>query len=306
MQRYLFRRTLVTIPTVLLASMAVFLMIRLIPGDPVQLIAGDDATPEIVESIREQWGLNQPLFMQYLIFMGNMLRGDLGISIRTRYPVSYEISLRFPETAYLALTATTISVAAGVLIGIIAGARPYSLTDNASMLAGLLGLSAPVFWIGLMLIWVFSVKLRWFPAIGSGSWAHLVLPSITLAAFGIPAIARQMRSSVLEEMGQDYIRTARSKGLSERAIVYKHAVRNALVPVITVTGVSFGRMLGGSIITETVFAYPGMGKLLIEGITARDYPIVQGVILVYTLLFMCLNVIIDMTYALVDPRIQYG
>jgi peptide/nickel transport system permease protein len=294
-----------TIPTVVVASAIVFLMLRFIPGDPAMLMAGEDPKPEVIQALRKQWGLEEPLPVQYLVFMKNVIEGNFGISIRSGFPVSYEISLRLPHTLLLALVAMTLSIVIGILVGIVSSTRPYSIVDNASMLVALIGVSAPAFWTGLMLMWLFAVRLGWLPAVGVGTLAHIVLPSITLTGFTTPVLARQTRSSMLEVLRQDYIRTARSKGLSERAIVYGHAVRNAMIPVITVAGISFGRLLGGSIVTETVFAYPGIGKLLIDGIFARDYPIVQGTVLVYAVVFTFLNLLVDLTYAYIDPRIHY-
>jgi ABC-type dipeptide/oligopeptide/nickel transport system permease component len=294
-----------TIPTVVVASAIVFLMLRFIPGDPAMLMAGEDPKPEVIQALRKQWGLEEPLPVQYLVFIKNVISGNLGISIRSALPVSYEISLRLPHTMLLSLVAMTLSIVIGILVGIISSTRPYSIVDNASMLVALIGVSAPAFWTGLMLMWLFAVRLGWLPAVGVGTLAHIVLPSITLTGFTTPILARQTRSSMLEVLRQDYIRTARSKGLSERAIVYGHAVRNAMIPVITVAGISFGRLLGGSIVTETVFAYPGIGKLLIDAIFARDYPIVQGTVLVYAVVFTFLNLLVDLTYAYIDPRIHY-
>lgn len=305
MLRYALRRILMAIPTVLVASAIVFLMLRFIPGDPALLMAGEDPKPEVIQALRKQWGLEEPLPVQYLVFIKNVIEGNFGISIRSGLPVSYEISLRLPHTILLSLIAMASSIALGLFAGIISSTRPYSLVDNASMFLALVGVSAPAFWTGLMLMWIFAVRLGWLPAVGVGTLAHIVLPSITLTGFTTPVLARQTRSSMLEVLRQDYIRTARSKGLSERAIIYVHAVRNALIPVITVAGISFGRLLGGSIVTETVFAYPGIGKLLIDGIFSRDYPIVQGTVLVYALVFMFLNLLVDLTYAYVDPRIHY-
>jgi len=294
-----------TIPTILVASAIVFLMLRFIPGDPALLMAGEDPKPEVIQALRRQWGLEEPLPVQYLMFMRNVVEGNFGTSIRSGLPVSFEISLRLPHTIVLSVVAMTLSIVIGLLVGIVSSTRPYSLVDNVSMFFALVGVSAPAFWTGLMLMWVFAVKLGWLPAVGVGTPAHLVLPSIALTGFTTPVLARQTRSSMLEVLRQDYIRTARSKGLSERAIVYGHSFRNALIPVITVAGISFGRLLGGSIVTETVFAYPGIGKMLIDGIFARDYPIIQGAVLVYALVFTFLNLLVDMTYAYVDPRIHY-
>jgi len=305
MLRYVLRRILMTIPTILVASAIVFLMLRFIPGDPALLMAGEDPKPEVIQALRRQWGLEEPLPVQYLMFMRNVVEGNFGTSIRSGLPVSFEISLRLPHTIVLSVVAMTLSIVIGLLVGIVSSTRPYSLVDNVSMFFALVGVSAPAFWTGLMLMWVFAVKLGWLPAVGVGTPAHLVLPSIALTGFTTPVLARQTRSSMLEVLRQDYIRTARSKGLSERAIVYGHGVQNALIPVITVAGISFGRLLGGSIVTETVFAYPGIGKMLIDGIFARDYPIIQGAVLVYALVFTFLNLLVDMTYAYVDPRIHY-
>jgi len=294
-----------TIPTVFGASLIVFLLIRVIPGDPAVLLAGEDAEPLVVESLRKEWGLAEPLTTQYLVFVRNILQGNLGVSLSSNYPVSHEISLRLPSTMLLTLLAMMIATVAGLSIGIFSSTRPYSLADNFTTTLSLVGVSAPVFWTALALMYLFAVKLGWLPAIGSGSLRHLVLPSLTLAAFATPEIARQTRSSMLEVLRQEYIRTARSKGLREIAVVYRHAVRNALIPVITVIGFILGRMLGGSIVTETVFSYPGMGKLLVDAIFMRDYPVIQGTILVYSLLFVFVNVLVDAMYAYVDPRIQY-
>lgn len=305
MLRYVLRRILMTIPTILIATAIVFLMLRFIPGDPAVLMAGEDPNPEVIQALRRQWGLEEPLPVQYLVFLRNIVQGNLGISIRSGLPVLYEISLRLPHTMILSLAAMVLSTALGILVGIVSSTRPYSLIDNVSMFFALIGVSAPAFWTGLMLMWLFAVQLGWLPAVGVGTPAHIVLPSIALTGFTTPVLARQTRSSMLEVLRQDYIRTARSKGLSERAIVYGHAVRNALIPVITVAGISFGRLLGGSIVTETVFAYPGIGKMLIDGIFARDYPMIQGAVLVYALTFTVLNLFVDMAYAYVDPRIHY-
>jgi len=241
MLRYALRRIMMTVPTVLVASAIVFLMLRFIPGDPALLMAGEDPKPEIIQALRKQWGLEEPLPVQYLVFMKNIVEGNLGVSIRSGLPVSYEISLRLPHTILLSIIAMTLSMALGIFAGIVSSTRPYSIIDNVSMFLALVGVSAPAFWTGLMLMWVFAVRLGWLPAVGVGTAAHLVLPSIALTGFTTPVLARQTRSSMLEVLRQDYIRTARSKGLSGRAIVYGHAVRNALIPVITVAGISFGR-----------------------------------------------------------------
>jgi ABC-type dipeptide/oligopeptide/nickel transport system permease component len=302
---YVIKRILMVIPVLLGVSIIVFMMLRFIPGDPAVLLAGEDATPEAVQALREEWGLNEPLHVQYFIFIKNLLHGNLGVSIRSGTPVAEEIFNRYPNTVALATTGFIIALSIGLTAGIISGTRPYSLFDNLSMLAALFGVSAPAFWLGLMLMWLFAVKLGWFQAVGVGGIQNLVLPSITLGAVAAGTIARQTRSSVLEVMRQEYIRTARSKGVPEKALVFRHVLKNAILPVVTVASMLYSTMLSGSIIVETVFAYPGLGKLLIDSISSRDYPVVQALVLLYATVFTFINLITDLLYCYLDPRIRY-
>jgi len=303
--RYIIRRLLLMIPVLMGVSLIVFSLVRLIPGDPAELLLGEDYTQEAAEELRAEWGLDKPIYIQYLFFLKQLLHGDLGDSIRSGRPVTQELLERFKNTVQLAILAVILASVIGISAGIIAGTRPFSLIDSLTMVGAVAGVSMPVFWLGLMLIYLFAVNLNWLPAVGIGGIKHLILPGITLSAFTMATIARQSRSSMLEVMEQDYITTARSKGLTESRIIRRHAIKNAMIPIITVQGVMIGRLLGGSIVTETVFAYPGMGKLLIDGIVGRDYPIVQGAILFYALSFSMINLIVDLTYVFFDPRIVY-
>lgn len=302
---YIIRRLLLMVPVFIGVSVIVFSLVRLIPGDPAELLLGEDYTQEAAEELRAEWGLDKPIYIQYLIFLKQLLHGDLGDSIRSGRPVTQELLERFKNTLQLAIFAVILASVIGISTGIIAGTRPFSLIDNLTMVWAVAGVSLPVFWLGLMLIYLFAVNLNWLPAVGIGGIKHLILPGITLSAFTMATIARQSRSSMLEVMEQDYITTARSKGLTEGRIIQRHAIKNAMIPIITVQGVMIGRLLGGSIVTETVFAYPGMGKLLIDGIVGRDYPIVQGAILLYALSFSLINLVVDLIYVFFDPRIVY-
>ncbi len=305
MWRYVVWRLLLTLPTLLGAVTFVFLMVRLLPGDPAVAIAGVQATPEFVEQVRREFGLDQPLPVQYITFLGRLLQGDLGISTRTRQPVWEELWARFPHTLELALAALVVAALIGIPAGIISAVRPYSLFDNFSMLVALFGVSIPVFWLGLMLMLLFSVQLGWLPATGRGTLAHLVLPAVTLGTASAALIARMTRSSMLEVLTQDYVQTARAKGVPERVVILRHALKNAFIPVVTVLGLQLGTLLSGAVLTETVFAWPGVGRLVVESILARDYPVVQGVVLLLATTFVILNLIVDLVYAWLDPRIRY-
>lgn len=294
------------IPVLLGVSFIVFLAIRFIPGDPAETLLGEDYTQEAAEALRREWGMDKPLLIQYGLFLKQIVRGNLGTSVRSGQPVTRELAIRFTNTLQLALMAALLASVIGISAGVIAGTRPFSLMDMLTMAGAVAGVSVPVFWLGLMLMYAFAVKLHLLPAVGVGTIKHLVLPGITLSAFSMATVARQTRSSVLEVMEQDYITTARSKGVAEKSVVLRHAIKNAMIPVITVQGVMIGRLLGGSIVTETVFAYPGMGKLLIDGLLGRDYPIVQGVILLYAVTFSLVNLFVDLAYVLFDPRIVYN
>lgn len=305
MWAYIAKRLLLSIPVIFGVAFLVFAMVRLVPGDPARIIAGEAATREIVEGIRKDMGLDRPLLRQFATFLGNAVQGDFGRSVRSKAPVAGEVAARLPNTARLATAGLFVAVVVGVSAGIVSAIRPYSWIDTVVMLVALAGLSMPVFWSGLMLILIFAVWLGWLPAVGTGGMAHLVLPAITLGMSTAAIIARMSRSSMLEVLRSDYIRTARAKGLAEAAVVNHHAFRNALIPVITVVGLQMGTLLSGAVLTETVFAWPGIGRLLVEGILARDYPIVQASVLVVAMAFVLVNLMVDVLYAVVDPRIHY-
>jgi len=300
------RRLLLAVPVLIGVSILVFAIIRFIPGDPARAIAGVHASPEYIEQVRRELLLDEGLHVQYFVYMSNLLRGDLGRSTFTRRPVTVELSERFPNTLVLAASAMFVASILGLSAGIISATKRYSLFDNFSMLAALIGVAAPVFWLGVMFQLLFSVNLGWLPSGGIGTWKHLVLPALTLGLATAALIARITRSSMLEVLGQDYITTARSKGLVERIVIYKHALKNALIPVVTVMGLQFGTLLGGAVLTETVFSWPGIGRLMVDSILARDYPVVQGAVLLLAVFFVMINLVVDVIYAFLDPRISYG
>lgn len=305
MTRYIIRRLLYTIPVMLVVSLIVFGILHIAPGDPATMLAGEDARPEDVAAIREKYGLDQPLHVQYGVWLNNVLHGDLGRSIVTRRPVLSEALARLPSTVELAFAALFLAVVAGMIVGVISATRQYSLLDHATMILALLGISAPVFWLGLVLIFFFAVELRWFPTGGSGTIQQLVLPAVTLGAASTAIIARMTRSSMLEVIRQDYIRTARAKGLWEQTVMLRHALKNALIPVVTVIGLQFGYLLAGAVITETVFSRPGLGRLLVASITSRDFPVVQGTLMLLSVSFVLINLLVDILYGYLDPRIRY-
>ncbi len=307
MVTYVVRRLLVAIPTLLGVATIVFSLLRLLPGDPAVIIAGPTATPETIEHIRDQLGLKLPLWQQYLGFLGRLLRGDLGISTRTGAPVVEEIATRAPFTAELAIASLLIAIAVGVTVGVVAATRRNSTADLGISGSAVFGVSMPTYWLGLMLVILFAVHLRVLPAAGADQGiASLVLPAITLALFSMGLIARQTRSAMLEVLGQDFVRTARAKGASRSAVLVRHALRNALLPIVTVIGLQFGFLLGGAVLTESVFAWPGVGRLLVDSIGSRDYPMVQGIVLLLSVVFIVINLLTDLVYALVDPRIRYS
>jgi peptide/nickel transport system permease protein len=333
MTSYIIRRLLSLIPTLFGVSIIVFLFLRMIPGDPALALAGEHATEANVERIREEFGLNEPLPQQYLTYMGKILRGDLGRSILSRRPIIDEIRARFPATAELSLCALIVAMVVGLPAGIISATKRNSIFDNMAMVGSLLGISMPIFWLGLMLNWFFAVRLGWLPSVtrlSSGielqritnliivdsiltgnaeallnGIQHLILPAVALGTIPMAIIARMTRSAMLEVLEQDYIRTARAKGLAERVVTTRHALMNALLPVITVLGLQVGVLLSGAVLTETIFAWPGLGRWLYLSILSRDYPIVQGMALFITVLFLVVNLLVDVSYALVDPRIRY-
>jgi ABC-type dipeptide/oligopeptide/nickel transport system permease component len=282
----------------------VFAIVRLIPGDPARLLAGDFATEQIVSELRAKWRLDDPLPVQYAAYVGGLVRGDFGRSITTSTPILPELTERFLRTLELAVAGILVATVVGGVAGIVSAVRRSSLTDYLATALALAGISTPIFWSGLLLILLFSVRLEWLPAGGTGTLRHLVLPALSLGLFGAGVLARQTRSGMLEVLGQDFVRTARAKGLPERIVVVKHALKNALIPVVTVLGDQFGRLLGGAILTETVFAWPGMGRYLIESISQRDYPAVQGAILVFAAAVVIINLVVDLSYGMLDPRMR--
>jgi len=305
MLQYVVKRLLSTIPVLFGISLLLFFMLRMLPGDPAQVLAGQMASPEDIKIIRHQLGLDRPIIVQYGLFLSRLVRFDLGRSARTQNPVISEVWARLPNTVLLAVAAITLACLFGIPAGIISATRPYTWIDYLFTSMALFGISMPVFWLGLMLVVIFSVVLQWLPAGGTGSWKHIILPSFTLAAFVVAFITRMTRASMIEALSQDYTTTARSKGLKERVVIVKHALKNALIPIITVVGLQFGLLLGGAVLTETVFAWPGVGRLIVDSILARDYPVIQGTILIFGLLYILVNLFVDMIYAFIDPRIRY-
>jgi peptide/nickel transport system permease protein len=333
MKWYIIKRLLMLIPVLLGASILVFSLIHLAPGDPARTMAGEHASIQTIERIREKYGLDKPLITQYWIWLKQALQGDFGRSIVSNEYVSREIWDRFPNTVELTLFSMLIAIIVGVIAGIVSASRQYSLLDYSFMGVALFGVSMPVFWLGIMLMMIFGVYLRWFPIGGrisimvsftritgfylldsvlAGNWEafisalrHLILPAIALGTIPMATVARVTRSSMLEVLRQDFIRTERAKGLSERLVIYKHAVRNALIPVVTVIGLNFGLLLAGAILTETVFSWPGLGRYVVKAVQMRDYPAVQGCVLFFAFIFVVVNLITDIIYVYIDPRIKY-
>lgn len=301
---YIIRRILQMVPVLLGVILVVFLIMKLVPGDPALLIAGEGTTPEIIERIHKQLGLDKPLLVQYLDYVMNVLRGDLGVSMKTNLPVFDEIMARLPITIQLAAVSIIITIVLGMIAGIISATKQYSWADTSLMIIALLGVSLPSFWLGLILIFFFSVKFQIFPVAGWGTFMHIWLPAITLGTSGAAIVARMTRSSMLDVIRQDYIRTARAKGLKERVIIYKHALKNALIPVITVVGLQFGALLGGAVLVESVFAINGLGRMIVEAIRMRDLPMVQGGVLVASMIFVIVNLIVDVLYRFFNKRIE--
>ncbi len=304
MLTYVARRFLVAIPTLWGVATVVFIMARMLPGDPARVIAGVLATPQDIQRIRIDMGLDQPLWVQYLDFLGSLLRLDLGRSAHTNAPVVSEIGSRLPYTIELAVIALVIAIVAGILGGVVAAIRRNTALDLVISALSVFGVSMPVYWLGLMLIILFAVQLHLFPAAGADQPTSFVMPALTLALFSVGLIARMTRSAMLEVLGQDYVRTARAKGAGFRSVVFRHALRNAMLPIMTVIGLQFGALLGGAVVTETVFAWPGVGRLLIDSIFFRDYAVVQGLVLMFGTTFILINLVVDLLYAYVDPRIR--
>ena len=305
MTRYIIRRLLVTIPVLIIVTIAIFAMVRLVPGDPARMVASIEASTEQVELIRARLGLDKPPVTQYFIFMGQLFQGDMGTGLRSGLPVTDLLKHRLLNTILLSSISMLIASVVGIATGITSGVKQYSVFDYSATLLVLVGIAVPVFWLGLLLILVFSLRLDWLPATGMGSWRHLILPAISQAAAVTAFITRMTRSGLLDVIHQDYIRTARAKGLTERVVILRHALKNALIPVVTIIGMMAAHLFGGAVLVETVFAWPGIGSLLVEAILARDYPIVQGVILVFSAIFLLINLVVDISYAYLDPRIRY-
>jgi peptide/nickel transport system permease protein len=314
MAAYVLRRLLATIPTLLLLSLMVFAIVHLTPGDPVSFMLGDEATPEVAKAMRERLGLDQPLAVQYGKWLIRSVTGDLGRSMRSNMPVSEAIMQRMPVSVELAAIAMLISLSLAIPAGILSATRRNSLVDTGATVGALVGVSMPNFMLGFFLIYVFSLQLRLLPPSGwvplgedlSLNLKSVLMPAITLGAAAAAIVTRMTRSSLLEVLSLDYVRTARAKGLAERRVILKHAFKNALVPVVTIVGLQVGHLLGGAIITETLFGLPGMGRLMVDAINTRDYPIVQGVVLFSAVIFLTANLLVDVAYAALDPRIRYS
>ena len=304
MLRYIVKRVIGVIPTLIIVVTFVFFFVRMIPGDPARLVAGPQATLEDVEVIREELGLNDPIPQQYVDYVTGLLHGDLGDSLRTKRPVAYEVSLRYMNTVKLTVFSLVWSVIVGVLLGVWSGKHRSKWQDYTGMTIAISGISMPSFWIGFLLIMVFAVNLNWFPTTGADSWKSFILPGIALGTSIAAIIARFTRSSRIEVMKEDYIRTARAKGLKEKTVIWKHAFRNAMISVVTVVGLQFGFLLGGSVVTESVFAFPGLGSLLVESVNYRDYNAIQSLILIFSLHFIVINLVVDILYALLNPEIK--
>ncbi len=306
MLKYFVKRLVNIVPVLFVVSILAFSFVHLLPGDPARMMAGEDADPETIEMLREELGLNRPLPVQYITYMGNVLSGNLGTSLRTDLPVYDEIALRYKPTMYLAFTGLLWSVVFGVFFGAVAAIYHGKWQDYTAMLISVSGISIPQFWLGLLLIQLFSVKLGWLPVAGySGKFSELILPSITLGAMVAAIMARFTLSAFLDVLDEEYISTARAKGVHEFWVMWKHAFRNALIPVITMIGLQFGFLLGGSVVVETVFAWPGLGRYMIEAVNVRDYPVIQALLLLYSFHFVFINLVVDMVYAVINPEIRY-
>ena len=305
MTRFLARRLALTVPVLLGVATLVFSLIHLIPGDPAQAMLGEAAPQADVQELRHRLGLDRPLFEQYAIFLRGLVRGDLGTSLRTGAPVTSQIVERMPATFELAAAAMLVAILVSMPLGIAAAVRRGTVVDHAAMTLSLAGVSVPNFWLGPLMAIVFAVELGWLPVSGRGTWAHLVLPAVSLGAALAAILARMTRTTMLEELREQYVQAARARGVSRLRAVLRHAFRNSLIPVVTLIGLQFGAVLTGAVITETIFAWPGIGRLLIQSIGFRDYPLVQGCILLIALTYVGVNLLTDMLYGVLDPRIRY-
>lgn len=302
MLKYIIRRIIAMIPVVIGITFLVFMIMQLAPGDPVQMILGDNASPEAVEAMRDEMGLNDNVLVQYGRYLVNLVQGDMGTSYVNKRPVADEVFSRVPATFKLA---AVVSIVIAIPLGILAAIKQNTLFDHSSMVVSLIGISMPAFWLALMLMLLFSLKLGWLPAQGAkDGWKSYVLPSIAIGFMQMAAIARTTRSSMLETIRQDYIRTARSKGITEREVIFHHSFRNALIPTVTIVGVQLGGLLGGAVLTETVFAWPGLGRLVVQAVNGRDVPVVLGCIVVLSVGFSIVNLVVDLLYGFIDPRVR--
>ncbi|CAN7256389.1 glutathione ABC transporter permease GsiC [Trinickia sp. LjRoot230] len=302
---YIVKRLLGAVPTLVFVAVAVFLFVHVLPGDPARLAAGAEADEATVTLVRHQLGLDLPMPEQFVRYFDHALHGNLGQSLRTKRPVSREIAERFIPTFILTLTSMVWSVVFGLVVGVVSAVWRNRAPDAIGMTLAVSGISFPAFALGMVLMQIFSVQLGWLPSIGAGSWRHYILPSITLGAGVAAVMARFTRAAFVEVMQEDYVRTARAKGLSEWFVVVKHTFRNALIPVVTMMGLQFGFLLGGSIVVEAVFAWPGMGSLLVDSVNMRDYPVIQGLILLFSVEFIVINIAVDVLYGLINPTIHY-
>jgi glutathione transport system permease protein len=306
MIKYFLKRCIAIIPVLLVVSILAFAFVHLLPGDPARMMAGDDADAATIEMLRQELGMDKPLPVQYFTYMGKLAKGDLGISLRTKIPVYDELRLRYTPTMYLAMAGMAWSVFIGVFFGAVAAIYNGKWQDYTAMLVSVSGISVPQFWLGLLAIQLFSVHLGWLPVAGyTGKFSELILPAFTLGATVAAIMARFTLSAFLDVLDEEYISTARAKGVTETLVMWKHAFRNALIPVITMVGLQFGFLLGGSVVVETVFAWPGLGRYMIEAVAVRDYPVLQALLLLYSFHFVFINLLVDMVYALINPEIRY-
>ena len=305
MLNYVCKRLLGLIPTLLIVAVLVFLFVHMLPGDPARLVAGPEADATVIELVRKQLGLDQPLYMQFLHYMCNVLQGDFGISMVSRRPVSEEIASRFMPTFWLTIASMGWAVVFGLGAGIVAAVWRNRWPDKLGMALAVTGISFPAFALGMLLMQIFSVELGWLPTVGADTWKHYILPSMTLGAAVSAVMARFTRASFVDVLSEDYIRTARAKGVSEKWVILKHGFRNAMIPVVTMMGLQFGFLLGGSIVVEKVVNWPGLGRLLVDSVEMRDYPVIQAEVLLFSLEFILINLVVDVLYAAINPAIRY-
>ncbi len=305
MLNYFLKRLLGLIPTLLIVAVLVFLFVHMLPGDPARLAAGQDADEQTIELVRKELGLDKPLPQQFVSYFGHLVQGDFGTSMRTRRPVATEIGERFMPTLLLTVASMSWAVVFGMAIGITSAVYRNRWPDRLGMTIAVSGISFPAFALGMLLMQIFSVQLGWLPTVGADSWKHYILPSLTLGAAVAAVMARFTRASFVEVIQEDFVRTARAKGLNERTVIAKHALRNALIPVVTMMGLQFGFLLGGSIVVEAVFNWPGLGRLLVDAVTQRDYPVIQTLVLLFSLEFILINLVVDLLYGFINPTIRY-